>query len=276
MKFHPFHLKSLIVGITTVMIIISSLPTVTLAQAQPKTKLKIRFPKISNVGAPPRSSGTGARKTPCGFKNFGKKEVSNTEDVSGVSLTGLTPENNVVTTVASNPSIYVYIPKTVKKFVEFRMVDIKNEKVVYETTFPLSSNPGIMKVTTPKSVNLQPGNKYQWQFLVMCDPQDREADEMVEGWIQRTTLTPPQKKRLDQTKPESLEKAQLYAEYGIWNESMNILAGLRDRHSSAKELWIELLKSVKLGHIAQNPLIECCSLSTLPYNSTPKKNKPVQ
>lgn len=259
-------------GITIAIVIISSLSTATLAQAQVKTKLNIKFPKITTVGAPPRTTGTGARKTPCGFKNFDNKQLFTDQDDSSISLTGLTPENNVVTTVAPNPSIYVYIPKTVKKFVEFRIVDIADETVIYETMFPLSNNAGIIKVSTPNTVNLKPGNKYQWQFLVMCDPQDREADEMLEGWIQRTILTPEQKKRIDRSLPKSWEQAQIYAEYGVWYESMNILADLRDRNSLGKKLWTELLTSVKLEEIAQSPLIDCCSISSSRLNPSSKNH----
>jgi len=272
MKRNLFSLKFITVGISTAAFIVSSLPTPSTAQLKPGFQISLKFPQAAKVGAPPRTTGTGARKAPCDFKDFHSQQISETVDESQIPLTALAPENNVVTTLAANPTVYVYIPKTIKKIAEFRVIDINTEKIVYETTFPLVKSAGIMKVSMPKTVNIEPGNKYQWQFLVVCNPNNREADEMIQGWVERTNLSSDQTAKIEQIKEESIEKARLYAEYGFWNESINILAQLRDRDRTAKAEWVELLNSVNLGQIAENDLFDCCSLASFTQNQ-PKDNQ---
>jgi Domain of Unknown Function (DUF928) len=274
MKKHLLPLKILTVGISSTAFILSSLPTPSPAQLKPGFQISLKFPTAAKVGAPPRSTGTGARKAPCGFKDFHSQQTLEKEilDESKISLTALTPENNVVTTLAANPTVYVYIPKTIKKTAEFRLIDIETEQLVYETNFPLVKSAGIMKISMPKTVNIEPGKKYQWQFMVVCNANDREADEMIQGWVERSNPSSEQTAKIKQIKAESLEKAKLYAKYGFWNEALNTLAQLRDNNRTAKTEWVELLNSVNLGQIAENDLFDCCSLASSP-NNKPKNHQ---
>ncbi|MFM7407515.1 MAG: DUF928 domain-containing protein [Cuspidothrix sp.] len=256
--------KFLTVSISTAAFIVSSLPTASIAQFKPPFQVSVKFPPGANVGAPPRTTGTGARKAPCGFKDFTHQQTVENSQESEISLTALTPTNNVVTTLAPNPTVYIYIPKTINKTGEFRLIEVATEKIVYETNFPLVQNAGIMKVSMPKTVKVEANKKYQWQFMVICNPNDREGDEMIQGWIERTNLNPEQIAKIAEFKEESLEKARLYVEYGIWNESVNTLAQLRDQNPTAKTEWAELLNSVNLGNIAENNLFDCCSLASSP------------
>ena len=162
--------------------------------------------------------------------------------------------NNIGKTAAAKPTFFVYVPKTTAAEAEFLVVDSEGNDV-YENTFELHNTAGIVKLSLPKTApDLEIGKEYEWQFAIVCDPEDREADEFIQGEIQRTALSQDLKTKIDQAEP--LDRAKLYAGERIWNDTLAILAELR---SSNEKEWKELLKSVGLEAIASAPLTPCCT-----------------
>jgi hypothetical protein len=195
-------------------------------------------------------------------------------------LTGLMPIGNKLNqrtrvpanqtlTVAANPTFFVYVPETTAKSAEFLLLDDQDNKV-YETSLQLPtvvssdvssssvSTPGIVKLSLPANVSLETGKTYHWEFKLNCPPDesgDASDNPFVDGWIQRTELSPDLKTKIEQATP--LEQAKLYAKARIWSEALMLAAQLRSSHPAE---WEELLKSVGLNEIAQVPLLECCTL----------------
>ncbi|WP_071188918.1 DUF928 domain-containing protein [Trichormus sp. NMC-1] len=260
-KFSSVQVKTRTLGILTGIFMIPIIPTQSNAQLYPGLRVSVKFPPAQDLGAPARTSGAGSRGTVCGNESLINGLISNNLNQRQTYLTALTPENNVLTTVAPNPTVYVQVPKAINKNAEFRVIDKETETVVYEKIFPIVNTPGIVKISMPNTVNLAAGKTYQWQFLVICNPLDREADKALEGWIQRTSLSKKQTARIQQLKANSVEQAKLYAKYGIWHETLKILDQLRDRNPQAQAEWIELLNSVKL-----EKLVEISSSSPKPQN----------
>jgi hypothetical protein len=214
-------------------------------RAQPLL-VSVTFPPTENVGAPSRTAGAGKRSLGC------VKE-------SGTPLTALTPTNNVAVTVSANPTLFWYVPETQAEFAEFVVVD-KDENEVYQTTLAVRGTPGVVKLSLPPTVVLEPGKDYLWQLALVCEPTDRSADEFVQGVIKRAELKADQKSKLDAAR-EPLKQAEVYAEAKIWQETLTLLAQLRhDRpnDSSIADAWRELLNSVELQAITSAPLLECC------------------
>ncbi|MEA5578177.1 DUF928 domain-containing protein [Anabaena sp. UHCC 0451] len=263
-KIPAFSAKTCTLSIFTAMLMIPILPTQSSAQLFPGLQVSLKFPPVEDLGAPTRTSGAGSRGPACGNENFNAELMTTSSDEIKIPLTALTPENNVLTTVALDPTVYVYIPQAVDKQAEFRLIDIQSEKVVYKTIFPLVNTPGIVTINIPKTVKIKARNTYQWQVLIICSPEDREADKVVEGWLLRTPLTSVQEARIKLAKEDSLEQARLYSEYGIWNEAMMIIDQLRESNPQANLEWVELLSSVKLEHLAKIPDSDCCQVSSSP------------
>lgn len=220
-------------------VIFSMLPQVPL-QSYPELQVSLKFPPTSDRGAPARTAGGGTRGPSC---------IQRGE----APLTVLMPSNNVGTTVAANPTFFWYVPKTSAKSAEFLVVDDK-ENQVYLTTFALSGTPGVAQLRLPANVPLEIGKNYLWQFVLICDPLDRSKDKFVRGFSRRTKLSPALKTKLEQA--ALLEKARLYAQAGIWHETLITLAQLR---SSRPAEWEELLRSVGLESIARVPFVKCCT-----------------
>ncbi|MDJ0556081.1 MAG: DUF928 domain-containing protein [Microcoleaceae cyanobacterium MO_207.B10] len=215
-------------------------------QSHPQT-LAVKFPPGGETGAPARTRGAGSRG-PCNPL---------VEEKSGINLTALMPKNNIGTTVSPNPNVYLYVPKTSKKTAEFVLYDWTNRvrTPIYKTNISLPDTSGILKVDLPKTVELQPDNIYVWHFGIICDPSQRSLDYYINGWLKRTSLTTETEAKLQQLEQKPLEKAQLYAESSVWNETISILEKARDAYPNA---WKELLESVGLEEIADSKIFDCC------------------
>jgi hypothetical protein len=219
-------------------------------RAQPSL-VSLTFPPTESRGAPARTSGGGTRS------------IVATCIKGSRPLTALTPSNNVVTTVSPNPTLFWYVPQTVAKFAELVVVDDRGNEV-YQTILTLNGTPGVVKLSLPASVSLKTGKDYEWYFGLICNQEQRSQDTFVRGVIERTELNSAQKTKLAAAK-RPLDRAEVYAGAKVWQETLMILAQLRQQRpndSQITEAWKELLSSVQLEAIATEPLVECCKTET--------------
>jgi hypothetical protein len=202
--------------------------------------VSLEFPPVEERGAPARTAGGGTRGAQC-------------TDWQDLPLTSLVPTNNLGVTVSTDPTLFLYVPKGIAQSAELTVLD-EGGNPVYQETFALLGTPGVIGVQIPADVSLDVGKTYEWEFALICDPQDRERDRRIWGSLQRVELSQDLKRRVEQAIP--LEQAKLYAQERIWHEALSILAQLRS--SNPKE-WETFLKSVGLEEVAAKPLVECCT-----------------
>ncbi|MDZ7959805.1 MAG: DUF928 domain-containing protein [Aulosira sp. DedQUE10] len=176
-------------------------------------------------------------------------------------LMALVPENNLGFTKKAYPNILFYLPQTsTPAMVEFVLQD-ENRKSVYEKTFTKSSAGGIINFSLPDSTSLSPlavGKKYNWYVSLICDPENRANDIVVDGWIQRVELNSTLTKQLEQT-TSPLGRVALYAKAGLWQDALATLAELRSTKPNDSRLaanWTQLLKTQNLDAIAKEPFLE--------------------
>lgn len=211
------------------------------AQSNQESLVAIEFPTGPSRGATGRTSGGGTRGDSCVLEKT-------------IGLTALMPGDNVGTTVATEPTLFVYVPKNTAESAELVVIDEAGNPV-YSNTFEISNANGIVKVNLPKNAGLNQGQEYIWQFALVCDSNDRAADKYVQGTLKTVELTSDLEQKLQGASP--IEQAELYAKAGIWNETLITLADLRN--SNPKE-WEELLNSVGLTEVSSEPFASCCSL----------------
>jgi hypothetical protein len=257
--------RSLAILLSPALVIFSSLPVGLRAEPYPEWKVSLQFPVEQGIGQPGGGAIGGATRGSCSKKN----------QQNQMPLTGLMPIRNKLNqrirvpanqtlTVAANPTFFVYVPETTAKSAEFLLSD-EQDNEVYQTTLRLPtvlssdvptssvSTPGIVRVSLPANVSLETGKNYRWVFALNCIAPDGDlsGNLYVEGWIQRTELSPDLKTKVEQATP--LEQAKLYATARIWPETLMLASQLR---SSKPDEWEELLNSVGLTEIAQAPFIE--------------------
>ncbi|MFN6486549.1 MULTISPECIES: DUF928 domain-containing protein [unclassified Nostoc] len=208
---------------------------------------KINF-KPPKVGAPDNRKGGASRR--------GTMMCSQNQK----TLKALLPGSTLGLTVEKYPTFFVYIPSVSRQLAEFELREKNNSTVVYKTRFTLPASSGIVSFSLPTNKTLQPleiGKNYKWSFSIICDSQDRSEDIFVEGWVQRIEPSSTLVSQLE--KATSRDRPSLYAEAGIWYETLTTLAQLR--YSNPQDLtlvadWKELLESVGLNSIAEEPLVQ--------------------
>ncbi|MGB3509606.1 MAG: DUF928 domain-containing protein [Microcoleaceae cyanobacterium] len=179
----------------------------------------------------------------------------------------LIPETNIGLTLAEYPKFFVYFPASeVLKDkcnydvyrVEFGLLD-KAGNILYFTKLKLPDTSSIIKINLPDDGSIPPlaiGKKYQWYVSILLDPFDHSDDLFISGWIQRIEATPTLTQELQITKPNNHPK--VYAEAGIWHETLDSLAILRQsdpNNSTFLIQWQDILKSVGLEIVADAPLL---------------------
>lgn len=177
-------------------------------------------------------------------------------------LVALIPENAVGKTTATLPKLFFYIPQVNRSqavALEFVLRD-RQDKLVYQSFFTTDGKSGIVSVDLPESGEsneLKTNEQYHWYLSMICDPQNRSRDVVVEGWIQRVELDPAIEQKLARSNP--LERASIYRKHGLWYDALSTLAEQKqavDPQFPVTAKWTELLESVGLGYLAGAQFIE--------------------
>jgi len=208
------------------------------AQAQSR---RVRYVPPSNLGTLTVSVGGATRSAGC------------TEQAC---LIGLVPDLVAQTapvpqTIAERPTFYFLIPE-IDGQAYFRLFEsdssLTKGKRVYRTSFKIKNKAGILAFKMPDNAPiLKPDQNYVWEFVVggLTDA------ETVSGSVRRVL---PNQELVDQLKQVSLplDRAALFAQEGIWFETVQTLAeaqrGIYKKPEIVNE-WKELLKSTTLERV---------------------------
>jgi hypothetical protein len=178
-------------------------------------------------------------------------------------LTALVPGTNLGLTIAERPTFWFYIPYQPKErsFLEFSLKD-KEKKEVYQQSFPLMNTPGIINISLPENVTpLEVEKSYTWQLKLRCDRDYPNDYRLVEGVVKRVSLSTELKNKIEAATLK--EQIALYAENGLWFDSLTHLIELRRSIPEDKELeanWNNLLEAVKLEELIDKPVVSCCQI----------------
>jgi len=166
-------------------------------------------------------------------------------------------------TIQERPSFFLYLPKTSAQTAEFTLVDADFNDV-YRTMIPLSGQIGVVQFQLPPDAPpLEVGKMYQWFFNIVCEPRDRLRDAFVSAWIQRVEPDSALVGALSKATPR--QRPNVYAQAGIWQDTLEALSELRQTQPMDVSLtseWTNLLKSVGLEKISGGPPIKQLSLNS--------------
>ncbi|MDB9315981.1 DUF928 domain-containing protein [Spirulina sp. CS-785/01] len=233
----------------------------TVTQAIPSYQISVNFPQ-------PSSGGSNVSRTSGGASRAGDSCVVEGEEVT--PLTVLMPQDNIGTTLAPDPSLYVYVPQTKATELTAEIVILKEgEETASRFPFNLEEVYVAEALPVPDSLNqggqivryeldgadLEVGETYQWTLAIVCNPDDRSKDEVVKGQFER--LEPANLSLVanpSELDPSLLaEKANEYAQNRLWNETLEYTAQLRQYQPNE---WENLLQSVDLEHLADIPFAQ--------------------
>ncbi|WP_143780352.1 DUF928 domain-containing protein [Leptolyngbya sp. 'hensonii'] len=191
------------------------------------------------------------------------------------TLAALTPapDRSIGQTVSGYPTFFWHQPpfkpdyaKTVE-FILYEWRGPRNVKVVYKTLLPIGDQSGVMSFKLPEKPGVAPlqvGKVYRWSINVICDLNDRTAEDAADGFIERVNFAPDLQSKLKKT--SVAEVPAIYAAAGIWHEALTTLAALRrskPNDPNLAALWSDLLEGIDLKKLAQEPLVDCCTVSSI-------------
>ncbi len=241
-------------------LLICGLPALSLAK-------KVSFNPPSGNGLPGRREGAGIRGN-CLPSSIGASSGGSLQAATlakQVFVTPLIPESRSGLTTSAHPTFFWHVEQNTSATMEFVLydrIDSATRKEIYKTTFAPDGKPGVVSIRLPETIGLEPleiGKTYYWTFKLVCNTRDRSGDIRTEGLIQRVQPSSELATKLEEAAPR--DRPALYATNGIWYDALASLADLRrakpDDLTLAKD-WSDLLAAVKLGAIAQEPLIQCC------------------
>jgi len=203
---------------------------------------RITFKAPEGLQAPGRRVAGGSRSTELNTCSSGQN-----------NLTAIVPNSNIGLTTQANPTLFFYIPQN-KATLEFVLQDQDKE---YKQTYKPMDKGGIVGI--PLNVaSLEVGKEYRWSFSIVCNPKERSKDKFVEGRIKRIKTVPQLASKLATATPQ--DRANIYAEAGIWQDSITTLAQMISSNPNNAQLkadWKELLtsNSVGLGNLVSEPLL---------------------
>jgi len=213
----------------------------------------LNFTPPADQGAPGESSGGATR---------GNQGDVCPQDrglgLTGPKLTAILPDSNQGLTVSSHPTFLVYVPQTSAGEIRFILQDDNNPEQVreiYETILPLPKNltqtGGLVQIKMPDNLDeLQIGTTYTYYATLICSPGDPGGINYDEGFVTRVEV-PANIAEVQQNEALSPEQslwqqAMLYAESGIWMDTVNSLVALMEYEPGNKALenqWMSLLRS---------------------------------
>ena len=219
---------------------IAEIDTAVLFQPPPKEEQP-----ESTVGAASRQNGQ------C-FQDFlAAQKQESTGDSH--TMTAIVPDGNYGLTVTDHPTFWVYLPQTSAQQV---ILTIKEEgiKPHWQQSVSLTGEVGIIGIPlSDDAPALEIGKNYQWAVILVCGNRPNPNDPVVASWI----------KHVDESQVNSqlpaktmLEKAAVYAQKGIWYDTLNIL--VEEKKSSVDnwhDIWVKYLQSGGLDAIANEPVL---------------------
>ncbi|RMG08759.1 MAG: DUF928 domain-containing protein [Cyanobacteria bacterium J055] len=165
-------------------------------------------------------------------------------------------------TVADNPTFFWHSQGNPSETVMFYLYEVdaaSNETLLYEAPLNLPEEPGIVGFNLPPHLTLEAGKSYHWYVEMNCD--DTGEVGTIVGWLDRVDADTHLDRRLRFALTPSAQ-SKIYAESGIWFDSLDTLAQARLTADSPELAanWAALLEDddVQLGNFAREPFLDCC------------------
>ncbi|MBD2354321.1 DUF928 domain-containing protein [Tolypothrix sp. FACHB-123] len=161
-------------------------------------------------------------------------------------------------TTEAHPTFWFYVPLTKNPDfpAEFVLQDDAG-KDIYKTAIALPEKPGVIGIPLPKNIDpLTLNKRYRWFFNIFCNPQQDSPPIFVEGVIQRVHLNQAIAQQIETAKPQ--QQSAIYAQNGIWYETLTTLAKLRLNNPEDRKLqtaWRNLITSIGLPDVAAEPIV---------------------
>lgn len=208
------------------------------AYAQTNTNTKrIVYTPPDRKGTPPASNQTGSRGI-----------CPKTE----IPLLAMGGTSGYTQTISEFPTFWFYIPYSSDRISqgEFELQD-ENAKTIERISIALPTTPKIIPIRLTQPLELN--RHYRWYLAVNCSSDRFISEGYVTGMVERILLPAEVERQIAITR-SPLDRLQIYAQNGIWYDTLNELAQLYLVEPTLAETWKDFLKNVGLENIADVPV----------------------
>jgi len=202
----------------------------------PSSKFEKVTPMTRSSDAPSRRFGGGSR--------VGSGRLRNVCEAGPQALAMISPADNVTVTTSTQPSLMLWVSGSQEeRDLEFVLRD-SNDEQFYAKLLKLSSKAGLVTLDMSElddAPNLAKGEDYYAYLSLVCDPNDRSKDMVVEGkvtsvefeqWVAQGAAAPSS----FQANGDSMDpffQVEQSVEVGLWHDAMVQLNRLRQEGSTA-------------------------------------------
>lgn len=158
-------------------------------------------------------------KTPSAPKDTGSNATrgGSCESNPTTGLTALAPLSHVGRTSTQYPTFVWFVPDRTPRLLQFRLFTSTGQPL-YKTQ--MQSQPGIMSFSLPQDQpGLTIGQSYQWQVVLVCDPQVSSRNVVATAEIQVVKPAASLQTQLVAA-PMPQQQSDLYAEAGLWYDAL--------------------------------------------------------
>lgn len=176
-------------------------------------------------------------------------------------------------TVSEYPTLWVYLPKSDAQIGELVLrIFTKDEqgrnidKSVLRRQFPLPNQAGIVSLDLADA-GIEPlalNTFYWWSVTVLCDEFNRSENGQTEKiFLERVTPNTTFEEQIANAPETALPRLYPQGDEngGFWYDAISSLIDLRQLQPNDPTLetqWQDLLESVGLLELAEQPLLDCC------------------
>jgi len=233
------------------LVYIQSFPPSVLAESTIRFIPSQKIPTPDKKGTPDNDTGTGSRSQ----TNCPQKDIPLTPLVGGKENLELT------LTTSTHPTFWFYVPYTAEEVVsgEFYLQDQEGNNI-FETKITLPTEPGIIGISLPPEIKpLEINYQYRWYLVINC-PEIEGENNSSPAWVEGLVQKIPQEQITTFSTLPPLERIEIYAENGIWYDTLTELAKLKIAQPNSQELitiWSNLLNSSTVGleTVSQKPIL---------------------
>ena len=199
---------------------------------------------LAMVFAGPESMGGGAApapmKTPIVYRDpFVGAPLMRVDgctrgvDDALLTLTVLAPEH-VGLTIQEQPTLYWYQSRAANTRFELTILEGDRENALLEVRMESVPTDGIQKFRLSEhGIKLKVGIEYRWTVAMVIDAENRSRDVVASGVIKRVAAPETLAPRLAKNPQDA---AFIYADEGIWYDSLTSLSDLIDQQPRAQKL----------------------------------------
>lgn len=205
---------------------------------------------------------------PGGDRSGSSANTGSRDDCPAVEkpITALIPKSSWGTTLSERPTLWFYIPHKQGRLT-LVLKDENTTAIVSRMSYEVTKGGGIMAFAIPKTAPILEVNRaYRWQVYFSCNPKIKPVFTKIQGVVQRVGINKVLQNKLASANTTQ-ERIDLYANQGLWYETINTIIESRRSHPRDKKIkqdWSDLLTSsnVKLEDFIVEPLVECCNYIT--------------